>query len=72
LARIVSSYRNEANGEIEPAGTSLPDWQGLQEMSPLQIAQAAFERTYHTTMPAELTDLFKEAYEAAIHQEGEA
>ncbi|MDR0893242.1 MAG: exonuclease SbcCD subunit D C-terminal domain-containing protein [Mediterranea sp.] len=69
LARIVSSYRSgEAKGE-EAEETWM---QGLQEMAPLQVAQAVFERTYHTAMPTELIDLFEEAYRAAIHQEEEA
>jgi exonuclease SbcD len=44
---------------------------GLQEMSPLQIAQSAFEKIYQVEMPAELTGLFQEAYWAATHKEEE-
>lgn len=68
LARIVSSYRKgersvEEENEI---------WKnGLQEMSPLQIAQSAFEKTYQLEMPGELTDLFQEAYADAVRGEEE-
>ena len=68
LARIVSSYRKgersvEEENEI---------WKnGLQEMSPLQIAQSAFEKTYQLEMPRELTDLFQEAYADAVRGEEE-
>ena len=37
-------------------------------MSPLQIAQSAFEKIYQVEMPAELTGLFQEAYWAATHK----
>ena len=40
-------------------------------MSPLQIAQSAFEKTYRTEMPEELTELFREAYWAATRKEEE-
>ena len=54
LARIVSAYRQEERVEKEVDG-----WKkGLQEMSPLQIAQSAFEKVYQAEMPADLTDLF--------------
>ena len=68
LARIVSTYRNETgNAEKENE-----NWKrGLQEMSPLQIAQSAFEKIYQVEMPAELTGLFQEAYLAATHKEEE-
>ena len=68
LARIVSTYRNETgNAEKENE-----NWKrGLQEMSPLQIAQAAFEKIYQVEMPEELTDLFQEAYLAATRKEEE-
>ena len=57
LARIISAYRQEGRVEKE-----VDDWKrGLQEMSPLQIAQSAFEKVYQTEMSAELTDLFQEA-----------
>lgn len=68
LARIVSTYRND----VENAEKEETDWKrGLQEMSPLQIAQSAFERTYRTEMPEELTELFQEAYWAATRKEEE-
>ena len=52
LARIISAYRQEGRVEKE-----VDDWKrGLQEMSPLQIAQSAFEKVYQTEMSAELTD----------------
>ena len=68
LARIVSTYRgdegNAAKEEVE--------WKrGLQEMSPLQIAQSTFEKIYQAEMPEELTELFQEAYLAATHKEEE-
>ena len=68
LARIVSTYRNETgNAEKENE-----NWKrGLQEMSPLQIAQSAFEKIYPVEMPEELTDLFQEAYLAATRKEEE-
>ncbi len=40
-------------------------------MSPLQIAQSAFEKVYQTEMSAELTDLFQEAYISATRKEEE-
>ena len=40
-------------------------------MSPLQIAQSAFEKIYQVEMPVELTDLFQEAYLAATRKEEE-
>lgn len=68
LARIVSTYRNDA-GNAEKEET---DWKrGLQEMSPLQIAQSAFEKIYQAEMPEELTDLFQEAYLVAARKEEE-
>ena len=68
MARIVSTYRNETgNAEKENE-----NWKrGLQEMSPLQIAQYAFEKLYQTEMPADLTDLFQEAYISATRKEEE-
>ena len=68
LCRIVSTYRNETgNAEKENE-----NWKrGLQEMSPLQIAQSAFEKIYQVEMPEELTDLFQEAYLAATRKEEE-
>ena len=68
LARIVSTYRNETgNAEKENV-----NWKrGLQEMSPLRIAQSAFEKIYQVEMPEELTDLFQEAYLAATRKEEE-
>ena len=68
LARIVSTYRNETgNAEKENE-----NWKrGLQEMSPLQIAQSAFEKIYQVEMPEELTDLFQGAYLAATRKEEE-
>ena len=68
LARIVSTYHTDA-GKMEKDNE---DWKkGLQEMSPLQIAQSAFERIYQVEMPAELTGLFQEAYLAATRKEEE-
>ncbi len=56
LARIVSTYRTETgNAEKENE-----NWKrGLQEMSPLQIAQSAFEKIYQVEMPVELTACFR-------------
>ena len=68
LARIVSTYR----ADIENMERENEEWKrGLQEMSPLQIARSAFEKIYQVEMPAELTDLFQEAYRAATHKEEE-
>lgn len=68
LARIVSSYRTGAEN-VEKEET---DWKkGLQEMSPLQIAQSAFEKIYQSEMPEDLVDLFQEAYLAATRREEE-
>lgn len=68
LARIVSSYRKGENISEEEKD----EWKkGLQEMSPLQIAQSAFEKIYQTEMPTDLTELFQEAYAAAIHTKEE-
>lgn len=68
LARIVSTYRS---GE-EVAAEEETDWKrGLQEMSPLQIAQSAFEKIYQAKMPEELAELFQEAYLAATRNEEE-
>lgn len=67
LARIVSSYRKGGEA-IDEKDT----WErGLQDMSPLQIAQSAFTRIYQTEMPSELTDLFQEAYASATYKEEE-
>lgn len=55
LARIVSSYRTSANTEMEEEIMAV----GLQEMNPLQIVQATFEKTYQTNMPDELVELFQ-------------
>ena len=57
LARIVSVYRSgdTATTQAEEPGV------GLREMSPLQIVQSTFERTYQTEMPEELVTLFQEA-----------
>ena len=69
LARIVSTYRSET-GKVEEQSE---EWKrGLQEMSPLQIAQSAFEKIYQVEMPQELTELFEEAYLAATRKEEEA
>lgn len=68
LARIVSTY-HEDKGEEKQEND---DWRrGLQEMSPLQIAQSAFEKIYQTEMPGELTELFQEAYISATRKEEE-
>lgn len=56
LSRIVSVYRT-ANSTF---GREEEDGVGLKEMSPLQIVQSTFERTYQVEMPAELVGLFEE------------
>lgn len=56
LARIVSVYRKGEYLSTSEEETVV----GLKEMSPLQIAQSTFERTYQTEMPAELVGLFQE------------
>ena len=68
LARIVSTYRTD----VENKEKENENWKrGLQEMSPLQIAQSAFEKIYQVEMPVELTGLFEEAYLAATRKEEE-
>ena len=68
LARIVSTYRTETGNTTKEN----ENWKrGLQEMSPLQIAQSAFEKIYQVEMPVELTGLFEEAYLAATRKEEE-
>lgn len=68
LARIVSTYHSEVQSKEQES----EEWKrGLQEMSPLQIAQSAFEKIYQVEMPEELTDLFQEALEAATRKEEE-
>ena len=68
LARIVSTYRTN----VENMEKENENWKrGLQEMSPLQIVQSAFEKIYQVEMPAELTGLFREAYLAATRKEEE-
>lgn len=68
LARIVSTYHTDIGNTVKEN----ENWKrGLQEMSPLQIAQSAFEKIYQVEMPVELTGLFEEAYLAAIRKEEE-
>ena len=57
LARIVSFYRQAAEGSVEEEVLTA----GLQEMNPLQIVKATFENGYQTEMPEELVNLFQEA-----------
>lgn len=57
LARIVSFYRQAAEGSVEEEVLTA----GLQEMNPLQIVKATFENSYQTEMPEELVNLFQEA-----------
>ncbi|EXZ13339.1 exonuclease SbcCD subunit D [Bacteroides fragilis] len=57
LARIVSFYRQAAEGGVEEETLTA----GLQEMNPLQIVKATFENSYQTEMPEELVNLFQEA-----------
>lgn len=59
LARIVSAYRKEEKNEKREEQACA---EGLQEMSPLQIAQSTFEKIYQTDMPDELVALFQEAF----------
>ena len=56
LARIVSFYRQAAEGSVEEEVLTA----GLQEMNPLQIVKATFENSYQTEMPEELVNLFQE------------
>ena len=68
LARIVSTYRQE-EGKVEKGNDV---WiKGLQEMSPFQIVQSVFEKSYQTEMSDELTELFQEAYVSATRKEEE-
>lgn len=57
LARIVSFYRQAAEGSVEEEVLTA----GLQEMNPLQIVKATFENSYQTEIPEELVNLFQEA-----------
>lgn len=57
LARIVSFYRQAAEGSVEEETLTA----GLQEMNPLQIVKVTFENSYQTEMPEELVNLFQEA-----------
>lgn len=57
LARIVSAYRAQDYSLAEEEMLVV----GLQEMNPLQIVQATFEKTYQTDMPEDLIRLFREA-----------
>ena len=57
LARIVSFYRQAAEGSVEEETLTA----GLQEMNPLQIVKATFENSYQAEMPEELVNLFQEA-----------
>ncbi|RHM61955.1 exonuclease subunit SbcD [Bacteroides fragilis] len=56
LARIVSFYRQAAEGSVEEEVLTA----GLQEMNPLQIVKATFENSYQAEMPEELVNLFQE------------
>ena len=56
LARIVSFYRQAAEGSVEEEVLTA----GLQEMNPLQSVKATFENSYQTEMPEELVNLFQE------------
>ncbi|UVV62131.1 exonuclease SbcCD subunit D C-terminal domain-containing protein [Bacteroides fragilis] len=55
LARIVSFYRQAAEGSVEEETLTA----GLQEMNPLQIVKATFENSYQAEMPEELVNLFR-------------
>ena len=69
LSRIVSVYRASGSTFEEEEDTSV----GLKEMSPLQIVQSTFERTYQTEMPAELVGLFQEVcLTLTLNEEDEA
>ena len=68
LARIVSTYRQD-EGKAEKENDVC--MKGLQEMSPLQIVQSVFEKSYQTEMSDELTELFQEAYVSATRKEEE-
>lgn len=57
LARIVSFYRQAAEGSVEEEVLTA----GLQEMNPLQIVKATFENSYQAEMSEELVNLFQEA-----------
>ena len=57
LARIVSFYRQAAEGSVEEEVLTA----GLQGMNPLQIVKATFGNSYQTEMPEELVNLFQEA-----------
>ncbi len=69
LARIVSTYRTDVENK-EKEKRELEE-RIAGDVSPLQIAQSAFEKIYQVEMPAELTGLFQEAYLAATRKEEE-
>ena len=56
LARIVSFYRQAAEGSVEEEVLTA----GLQEMNPLKIVKATFENSYQTEMKEEMVNLFQE------------
>lgn len=70
LSRIVSVYRTSGSTSTEEEEETVV---GLREMSPLQIVQSTFERTYQTEMPAELVGLFQEVcLTLTLNEEDEA
>lgn len=69
LSRIVSVYRTPDSTSVEEVEAG----GGLKEMSPLEIVQSTFERTYQTEMPAELVGLFQEVcLTLTLNEEDEA
>ncbi len=63
LARIVPMYHHTVRQEMQEEQTIS---MGLQQMSPLEIARLAFERSYNGDMPEELTHLFQEVCSAVM------
>lgn len=68
LARITPVYLEAARmpGQEAAAGNVR-----LQDMTPLRIAQKAFEETYHTEMPEELVALFEQVCMSVIQKNAE-
>ena len=67
LARIVSSYRQAGDAMKEEVMLA----SGLQEMNPLDIVKATFEKIYQVEMSEELEKLFNEAMKGVINENTE-
>ena len=68
LARITPVYLEAAR---MPGRESVAGNVRLQDMTPLRIAQKAFEEAYHTEMPEELVALFEQVCMSVIQNNAE-